>query len=145
MCSISACSKSDTQEAHKTAEEYKEDLTAIQDEIEAKNEKTRTVDLEDAEVLNTYCEDMKSLYQQMIGLEPSEGAEDAQQRITDGAQKMIEYLDGLPAYMALEDEESDEAVELRLELLDLYSGALAAIAEGTVSIDQIATEESVDN
>lgn len=140
LLTVSACGNTAEPETTKTNEEYKENLNELLNEAEEENENSQLIDFGNAEQAEAYCARMKDIYQKMVDLEPSTGAEQAQERVSAGAQKMIEYLDALPAYLAME-QSGEEWEAKREELVGIYSEALAAIAEGKAGAEALDSAE----
>ena len=113
--------------------DYQSRLEAVTKEIEDDNAASAEVDYTDAAAVQEYVENTKAMYQKLADLEAPADLADAQAKLKTGAEKMIEYLDLLPAYCALE-EGSEEWEQKRNEVLNTYSMALASIAEGNAII-----------
>ncbi|MDR3277740.1 MAG: hypothetical protein LBT12_03115 [Oscillospiraceae bacterium] len=104
-------------------------VRAALDDINASNDKSETVDFTDAAQVQAYIKESRALYDALGAIAlPPEDAE-AQGKLKDAASKMGQYLDELPAYRAMEDPESEEAVALRNKLVNIWSSGLASIAE----------------
>lgn len=109
---------------------YKKSVEKIDEEISGKHEQLNSTDWSDTEKADAQIAEQKELYQKLADLNGKEKDSEAQQKISEGAKKMLEYYDALPEYLAIEDKNSNEGKAKQNELLNIYSSALSLLAEG---------------
>lgn len=127
---LSACGSPATA---RTLEEYTADVEAIMQQVDESDEKSLAVDYDDPAQVATYVTETKAIFQSLKDLAVPADAADAAEKLQSGADSMIEYLDMLSEYCAMEAG-STEAEAKRTEVLMVYSAGRGKLAEGVSAL-----------
>jgi hypothetical protein len=103
------------------------------DEIFALSKQAETGDFDNEEWLDSYVAESKALYQKLRDKKLDAAYSDAEGKLRDGCDKMLEYLDQIKSYKAMEAE-SDEARAERTRLSGLHTAAFTSIVEARAAI-----------
>ena len=112
-----------------SSEDYLSELNSISLEIDESYQFSLSVDFDNPQDTLSYVNAAKEVYQKLLDLQAPPELMDAQDKLAAGARNMLEYLDLVPDFRALENGDPD-ADDQRLVLVDLYANAAAFIAEG---------------
>jgi hypothetical protein len=113
-----------------TAASARDLALGILDEIDAAAVEEQEVDFTDEAQVEAYVAERREIYERLQTLELDGTDADAQARLREGAEKMLTYLDGLPAYCKIRGDGSDESARMRDELSAAWASAVGDIDAG---------------
>jgi len=111
-----------------SAEEYVHSVDTWVEDINESNSAVRNLDQTDSAAIAAYTDETTAIYQEMIDAAAPEEFAEAHEKLSQGAQQMIEYLNALPEFFAIADTADYE--EARWELFALSTEAQNNIEEG---------------
>jgi hypothetical protein len=132
-CALTACKKGadggDIEDPPKTPEEVRDKVRTLLDEYNDSNERSTSINFNDKAELDTYCTELKGIFESLAAIDFAEADKDAGVKFKGGAAKMLEYVGELPGYFEL-DEGSQEWTDKQLAIINTWSAAVGLITEG---------------
>ena len=129
LVACGAGDKTTGKEAADAESAYIADLNAAMEAIEAADSKSYSVDFNDAAAVLTYVEEAGAAYKALGALEAPKTYQQQQELITEGSKLMLDYLEALPEFSAMKEDDSGYQ-NLRTVLIGLYSQAVGHIRDG---------------
>ena len=111
-----------------SAEAYTQSVDTWMERVNESSEAARSLDQLDEAALAEYTKETVSIYQEMIETEAPDEFSEAHQKLCEGSEQMIKYLNALTEFFAITDTAEYEAA--RWELFTLSGVAQANIEDG---------------